>query len=74
MEVMEEVEGEEMELGELDLDVITEECGKKGKGYVPRRRIDLHQEAIIRMGAHQDLGIEPELQKGNKRKSPEEEL
>ena len=41
METMEEDEGEEMELGELDLDVITEECGKKGKGYVPRRQIDI---------------------------------
>ena len=29
MEVMEEDEGEEMELGELDLDAIEEECGKK---------------------------------------------
>ena len=29
MEVMEEDEGKEMELGELDLDVIEEECGKK---------------------------------------------
>ena len=37
MEVMEEDEGGEMELGELDLDVIEEECRKKGKGYVPQR-------------------------------------
>ena len=37
MEVMEEDEDEEMELGELDLDAIEEECGKKGKGYVPWR-------------------------------------
>ena len=29
MEVMEEDEGEEMELGELDLDAIEEECRKK---------------------------------------------
>ena len=58
MEVMEEDEGEEMELGELDLDAIKEECEKKGKVYVPRRQIELLQEAIIRMGAHQDLGID----------------
>ena len=37
MEIMEEDEGEEMELGELYLDAIEEECGKKGKGYVPWR-------------------------------------
>ena len=74
MEVMEEDEGEEMELGELDLDMIKEECGKKGKGYVPRLQIELLQEAIIRTGAHQDLGIDPESQKGSKRKSLEEEL
>ena len=52
MEVMEEDEGEEMELGDLDLDRIEEECGKKGKGYVPPLQIELLQEAIIRMGAH----------------------
>ena len=52
MEVMEEDEGEEMELGELDLDAIKEECEKKGKVYVPGRQIELLQEAIIRMGAH----------------------
>ena len=52
MEVIEEDEGDEMELGELDLDAIEEECGKKGKGYVPQCHIELLQEAIIRMGAH----------------------
>ena len=36
MEIMEEDGEEEMELGDLDLDAIEEECGKKGKGYVPR--------------------------------------
>ena len=41
MEIVEEDEDEEMELGELDLDVIEAECGKKGKGYVPRRQIKL---------------------------------
>ena len=37
MEVMEDDEVEEMELGELDLDTIKEECGKKGQGYVSCR-------------------------------------
>ena len=74
MEVMEEDEGEEMELGELDVDAIKEECKKKGKGYVSRCQIKLLQEAIIRMGAHQYLGIDSDPQKGSKRKSPEEEL
>ena len=74
MEIMEEDEGEEMELGELDLDTIEEECGKKGKGYVPRKQIELLQEAIVRSGAHQELGIDPDPQKGSKWKSPEEEL
>ena len=58
MEVMEEDKGEEMELGELDLDAIEEECGKKGQGYVPRRKLELLQESIIRMQACQHLGID----------------
>ena len=73
MEIVEEEEDEEMELGELDLDAIEVECGKKGEGYVPRRKIDLLQEAIIKAGAHPNLGIDPDPQKRNKRKSPEEE-
>ena len=36
MEGTEEGEGEDMELGELDLDAIEEECRKKGQGYVSR--------------------------------------
>ena len=67
MEVMEEDEGEEMELGELDLDAIKEECEKKGKVYVPQRQIELLQEAIIRMGVHQDLGIDLDPQEELKR-------
>ena len=73
MEIVEEEEDEEMELGELDLDSIEAECGKKGKGYVPRRKIELLQEAIIKARAHLNLGIDPDPQKGYKRKSPEEE-
>ena len=34
---MEEDDGEDMDLGELDLDAIEEECRKKGQGYVLRR-------------------------------------
>ena len=41
MEGTEEDEGDDMELGELDLDTIEEECGKKGQGYVSRRQIEL---------------------------------
>ena len=63
-----------MELGELDLDAIEEECGKKGQGYVSRRQIELLQEAIIRTGAHESLGIDPDPQKGSKRKYSKEEL
>ena len=63
-----------MELGELDLDAIEEECGNKGKGYVPRCHIELLRESIIRTGAHQDLGIDLDPQKGSKRKSLKEEL
>ena len=37
MEGTEEDEGEDMDLGELDLDAIEEECRKKGQGYVLRR-------------------------------------
>ena len=48
MEGSKEDEAEEMELGELDLDVIKEECGKKGNGYVTRRKLELLQEAILR--------------------------
>ena len=36
-----------MELGELDLEAIHEECGKKGPGYVSRCEIELLQEEII---------------------------
>ena len=39
MEIVEEDADEEMELGDLDLDAIKEECGKKGKRYVSRRQI-----------------------------------
>ena len=60
MEVIGEDEGDEMELGELDLDAIEEECGKKGKGYLPHHQIELLQEAIIGTGAHQSLGIDPD--------------
>ena len=45
-----------MELGELDLDAVEAECGKNGKGYVPKRKIELLQEAIIKVGAHPNLG------------------
>ena len=47
MEGSEEDEGEDMDLGELDLDAIEEECRKKGQGYVSRRHLELLQEAII---------------------------
>ena len=74
MDMTEEEEGDDMELGELDLDAIEEECGKKGQGYVSRHQIKLLQEAIIRTGTHESLGIDPNAQKRSKRKSPEEEL
>ena len=73
MEIVEEAEDEEMELGELDMDAIEAECGKKGKDYVPRRQIKLLQEAIIKAGAHPNLGIDPDPQTGHKWKPPEEE-
>ena len=60
MEGTEEDEGEDMELGELDLDTIEEECKKKGQGYVSRCHIQLLQEAIIQMGALESLGIDPD--------------
>ena len=60
-------------LGELDLDAIEAECGKKGKGYVSRRQIELLQEAIIKAGAHPNLGIDPDPLTGHKWKPPEEE-
>ena len=41
MEGIEEDGVEEMELGELDLDAIEAECGKKGKGYVFKRKLEL---------------------------------
>ena len=51
MEIVEEADDEEMELGELDLDAIEVECGNKGKGYVPRWKIELLHKAIIKEGA-----------------------
>ena len=71
MEIVEEAEDEEMELGELDLDAIEAECGKKGKGYVPRRQTKLLQEEIIKAGDHLNLGINPDPQTGHKWKPPE---
>ena len=41
MEIVEEEEDEEMDLGERDLDVIEAKCGNKGKSYVPRWKIEL---------------------------------
>ena len=41
MEGMEEEEGDDMELSEIDLDVIEEECRNKGQGYVSRHQIEL---------------------------------
>ena len=70
---MVEDEVEEMELGDLDLDAIEKECDKAGKGYVPKEQIELLQKAIIISKAIQELWICVELQKGSKRKSPEEE-
>ena len=43
MEVVDEDEVEEMELGELDLDVIEEEYGNNGHGYVPRSKLSLER-------------------------------
>ena len=73
MEIVEEEEDEEMELGELDLDAIEAECGKKGKCYVTRQQIKLLMETIIKAEAQMNLRIDLDPQKGNKRKSPEEE-
>ena len=36
-----EDEGEDMDLGELDLEAIEEECRKKGQGYVSRHDLEL---------------------------------
>ena len=47
MEGKKEEEGEDMELGELDLDAIEEEGRKKGQGYISRRQLELLQEGII---------------------------
>ena len=41
MEGVEEEEGEDMELGELDLDAIEEECRKKEQGYVSRCQLEI---------------------------------
>ena len=40
---------------------------------MPRRKIELLQEEIIKAGAHPNLGIDPDPQTGHKRKPPEEE-
>ena len=71
-DIMEEDEAEEMELGDLDLDVIEKECEKAGKGYVPQEQIELLQKAVINSKARQELGICVEPRKGSKRKSPKE--
>ena len=55
------------------MDAIEAECGKKGKGYVSRRQIELLQEAIIKAGAHPNLGVDPDPLIGHKWKPLEEE-
>ena len=60
MEGTEEDNGEDMELSELDLDAIEEECRKKGQGYVSRHQLELLQEAIIQTGVVESLGIDPD--------------
>ena len=60
MEGTKEDEGEEMDLGELDLDAIEEECKKKGQGYVSRCQLELLQEAMIQTSAVESLGIDPD--------------
>ena len=74
MEGVEGDEGEDMDLGELDLDAIEEECRNKGQAYVSCRQLELLQEAVIQTGVVECLGIDPDAQKGSNRKSPEEEL
>ena len=39
--IMEEDDAEDMELGDLDLDTLEEECRNVGKGYVSREQIEL---------------------------------
>ena len=39
--IMEEDEAKDMELGDLDLDALEEECRNVGKGYVSREQIEL---------------------------------
>ena len=73
MEGMEEDVVEEIELGELGLDAIEAEFRKKGKGYVSRRQIELLQEAIIKAGAHPNLGVDLDPLTGHKQKPLEEE-
>ena len=46
MEVVDEDEVEEMELGELDLDVIEEEYGNNGHGYVPRSKLSFSKRPL----------------------------
>ena len=71
--IMEEDESEDMELGDLDMDALEEECRNMGKGYVSWEHIELLQQAIIQSKVHKDLGISVKAQKGRKRKSPKED-
>ena len=70
---MEEDEGEDMDLGDFDLDSLKEECKKACSGYVPREQIELLQQAIIQSKAQKDLGISVEGHKASKRKTLEED-
>ena len=71
---MEEDDVEDIELGELDLDVMEKECEMAEKGYVSREQVELLQKFIIKSKAFQYLEINIEPPKGIKRKSPEEDL
>lgn len=66
---MEDDEGEDIELGDLDLNGIEHACMDKEKGYVPAKQFKMLQEAIIRAISNKNLGIRETSSKYHKRNS-----
>lgn len=54
---MQEEEGEDMEIGELDLDGIEKACKDSVEGYIPCQQVSLLREAIIKSKMIKYLGV-----------------
>jgi len=54
---MQEEEGDDMEVGELDLDGIEKACEDPSEGYIPTQQVSLLREPIIKVKIVKALGV-----------------